>query len=443
MKAKSIARRTFLRQAGSGCGAMVLSSILSPSLVMAQSSTSGGGKNVILINLAGGLDGLQLCPYREGILFDTARALRPSIYPTGILPAFGGSPIGMNPALAAIADVVRENGKIIQKYGIIADPGRSHDACQLLMDLGVSRSSVASKGFVAKFADAQNLGLFQYWGLQGSSGYFSFNADQAVPIVTQDLESFGYRDLWNVSDEYDQQYINETRRALVEMELPQDALAERLVRPQRVMHQAVMRMRSDIAVQQVGLNERGNYTSSSIGKGLSDAARILKAKATVPMLGVADKLTVMYLTQGGFDHHSSIADPTFELNFNVQIASLAENLAVFVQDLKNFTLWDRTTIVLFSEFGRTNRQNGTLGDPTVGTDHGWGSHTIVLGGAIVGGVLGESATVGELQNEERDALIPTIDYRDIFGDVIQHVGGDVGAVFDEPGYSYRPLGIYT
>ena len=51
--------------------------------------------------------------------------------------------------------------------------------------------------------------------------------------------------------------------------------------------------------------------------------------------------------------------------------------------------WNRTVVVVLSEFGRTFRENGTRG-----TDHGHGSVYWVLGGAVHGGrIAGEQVAV--------------------------------------------------
>ncbi len=99
--------------------------------------------------------------------------------------------------------------------------------------------------------------------------------------------------------------------------------------------------------------------------------------------------------------------------------------------------------MVFSEFGRTNRQNGSVGELSVGTDHGWASNTFVLSGAITGSSIGEAPTVLELQDEEIDALVPQIDYRDVFSDAIRWLGEDPAAVFTEDGYSPTNLGIFS
>ena len=58
-----------------------------------------------------------------------------------------------------------------------------------------------------------------------------------------------------------------------------------------------------------------------------------------------------------------------------------------------------------SEFGRTLTPNNS------GTDHGWGNHHIVVGGAVNGGqILGEipEAAVGHSRDTGRGRLIPDV-----------------------------------
>jgi uncharacterized protein (DUF1501 family) len=87
--------------------------------------------------------------------------------------------------------------------------------------------------------------------------------------------------------------------------------------------------------------------------------------------------------------------------------------------------WDKTTVVVMSEFGRTFRENGNRG-----TDHGSGSALWVLGGQVRGGqVLGEQPLMTrERLNEDRDWPVLN-DYRAVLGGLFgQRYGMDAAAV---------------
>ena len=68
-------------------------------------------------------------------------------------------------------------------------------------------------------------------------------------------------------------------------------------------------------------------------------------------------------------------------------------------------MFDRVTLATGSDFGRTLRANGD------GTDHGWGGHHFVVGGAVNGGQLYGSIpdpTFDHPQDAGNGRLIPTI-----------------------------------
>ena len=442
-------RRSFLKGVTKGLGAVAAASVLDPTFLLAQSTQAGIGNNLILINLAGGCDGLMLYPYYEGPAAIELRRIRPTIDPTDgqILRVFSqngvASKLGLHPSFAPLQSAISNSGAIVQKYGIVTDPGRSHDLCSQIIDLGVGSPSPSSRGFMARFADRQNLQLFQYWGFSQSAGYFAFNTERAIPLVVESLDEFALKDLWRAWGDFDAQFIAETRSALTSLETPTSSLQERYRRSLAAVDNAVLTVRNDVASQAVGMNPAGHYSQGPIGRGLRDAAKVLKAKETRASLGGADKLTTIYLTQGGYDHHSDITNPDNESNFATLTQSLATNLAVFIQDLKAVGAWNKTAIVLFSEFGRTTHENGTVGNVSVGTDHGWGSATLVLGGSVRAGVYGDVPTAGELANEEVNALVPTTDYRDIFSEIFQWVGVPPKEIFDEPDYSPKSLGLFV
>jgi uncharacterized protein (DUF1501 family) len=78
-------------------------------------------------------------------------------------------------------------------------------------------------------------------------------------------------------------------------------------------------------------------------------------------------------------------------------------------------MFDDTTIVVMSEFGRTARENGNRG-----TDHGHGNVMWVLGGGVSGGkVLGEwKGLQGDALNEGRDLPVTT-DFRSVLAHIAE------------------------
>jgi uncharacterized protein (DUF1501 family) len=70
-------------------------------------------------------------------------------------------------------------------------------------------------------------------------------------------------------------------------------------------------------------------------------------------------------------------------------------------------VWNKTAIMALTEFGRTARENGT-----VGTDHGTGGLMITAGGAVRGGkVFGDWPGLSEAALYDRRDLMPTRDVR--------------------------------
>ena len=67
-----------------------------------------------------------------------------------------------------------------------------------------------------------------------------------------------------------------------------------------------------------------------------------------------------------------------------------------MDDLKEHGREDEATILVFSEFGRRIKDNGS------GTDHGSGSVAFVIGGGVNGGYYGEYPSLEEPDQLEGD-----------------------------------------
>lgn len=87
--------------------------------------------------------------------------------------------------------------------------------------------------------------------------------------------------------------------------------------------------------------------------------------------------------------------------------------------------WERTALIVATEFGRTARANGTGG-----TDHGTGSSLLLAGGAVAeGGPVGDWPGLAEARLFEGRDLAPTLDVRGVFKGVLRdHLGVDRAAL---------------
>lgn len=87
---------------------------------------------------------------------------------------------------------------------------------------------------------------------------------------------------------------------------------------------------------------------------------------------------IFYVTLGGFDTHASQVTKHPALLRGLSLA-----MDKFNRAMQHLNLGNQVTTFTMSDFGRTVRTNGD------GTDHAWGSHSMVMGGAASGGLVGQ------------------------------------------------------
>jgi uncharacterized protein (DUF1501 family) len=114
------------------------------------------------------------------------------------------------------------------------------------------------------------------------------------------------------------------------------------------------------------------FPTTSIGNQLAQIARIIKART---LLDPNLRRQVFFCSMGGYDTHTTqIADQNNLLG-QVDVAMKA-----FYDATVELGISDKVTTFTMSEFGRALKPASGAG-----SDHGWGSHQFVLGGAVRGG----------------------------------------------------------
>ena len=108
--------------------------------------------------------------------------------------------------------------------------------------------------------------------------------------------------------------------------------------------------------------------ANALGNQLNMVAQLIGARSS---LGV--KRQVFMVSLGGFDLHDYLNTKHAPL-----LQQIDEALSAFYQSTVELGVADKVTAFTASDFGRTLASNGD------GSDHGWGSHHLMVGGAVKG-----------------------------------------------------------
>lgn len=111
------------------------------------------------------------------------------------------------------------------------------------------------------------------------------------------------------------------------------------------------------------------YPQNHLAEQLKMVAKLASSQQTLEQ-----PRQIFFVGLGGFDTHDNQA-----VQHPVLLDRISASLLAFNADLKALGLFDQVTTFTFSDFGRTLSSNGD------GTDHGWGGHHIIMGGAVKGG----------------------------------------------------------
>ena len=296
-------------------------------------SLAGMGENrFVFVVLRGGMDGLSAAPVPGDPAFAEAR---------GALANFGAAPLplegpfALHPLLPQLHAMYGRGELAVVHATGLPYKERSHFDAQQVLESGGQRPYELSTGWIGRALEGRR----------------AVALETAVPLVLRGATAV---DTWAPSFMPDPSADLVTR--LQAMYRGDEALSSALERA-RSLH-------ADPAMA----------SAESPGGGRNNA--LLLARQAAEFLQRGAQVAVLEL--GGWDSHANQAAPQGALSNNLR--TLDAMLGALRDGLQSSGTWQRTAMLVATEFGREVAINGTQG-----TDHGSGGVAFVLGGAVKGG----------------------------------------------------------
>ncbi len=346
-------------------------------------------RSVVVIELQGGNDALNtVIPYNTPLYYD----FRSNVgIPEGEVLHLDGE-VGFNPNLAPIKHLW-DQGNIAVINGIgYPNPNRSHFRSRDVWYTAESEKIGAEGWLGAAIRDLDARGENVLTGVNFGRGLPRAMVCKGVPVASvANLETYGL--MPDIQDEKSRQYALEAFSRIYGPTDTKDIVAQVLSETGSNALKGADRLRSapDLYSSSV------EYADTPISQSLRNMAQVMSA----------DLGTRFYYTMhGSFDTHSNELPAHAKLWTDVSTA-----IADFTSDLDEHGMLDDTLILVFSEFGRRIKDNGT------GTDHGSGGVAFVIGGGVNGGLYGEYPSLRPEDHSEGD-LHFTNDFRSTYATIL-------------------------
>ncbi len=349
------------------------------------------GKILVLVQLAGGNDGLTTVVPYENSAYRAARKVL-GVEASEIHPLEGG--FGLHPNLSGLKGLW-DGGKLAVVQGVgYPNQNYSHFKSMAIWQAGDPELKLADGwlGRTLEKMETDSHDPFLGFNIGTSTPPEMRTASVAVPSVSNPSD-YNFKVNGRVAAEgdartatlmklYDQYPSNSPYGVLLE------TTADTAVSSAQQLAAAAGRYKPAVT-----------YPATSFGSGLS-----VLAEAIAENLG----MRVGHITLGGFDTHSNQKEDHDRL-----MLELDEGLTAFYRDLEAHGRGSDVLVLTWSEFGRRVAENANAG-----TDHGSASMCFALGGTVQKGIYGEPVSLTNLIDQGN--LNYTTDFRSVYATVIEN-----------------------
>jgi uncharacterized protein (DUF1501 family) len=434
-------RRHWLKMSGLAGGALgaatlgTLGSLLTPS-TRAQSTDY---KALVCIFLYGGNDGLNTIVPTDATRYGQYASVRKTLaLPQSSLLGLGSTGYGLHPALSALTAAWSE-GRLAPVFNVgplfrpidkaqfraapassdlVPDSLFSHSDQQTLWESG-STDALTRTGWGGRAAEV--MGTTNPVISVGGNGRFGLSSLVAPLVLPEPGANFGAAELgtesWRTS--YAPLVARADALRFMNAQAQDSDLGDTYAKMQRDAFAmsdrlgTLVKLKPGDAGSVAAIDSAfaplivNGALSTPLARQLYQVAKLIAANATVQ-----GNRQIFFAQLGGFDTHGNQIGASVTVGQHATLLKqVGDALASFYAAMKAINMSQAVTAFTQSDFGRTFTPNNSSG-----TDHAWGNHHLVLGGAVNGGttygsypelVLGGPNDVGVDSWELQGRWIPT------------------------------------
>ena len=382
---RAVTRREFLGNAVGGTALLTFAATAPDVLCQAAAASPQDERILVVVELAGGNDGLNsIIPHsdpgyskaREKIGIKKADALAIS------------DQIGMHPSMRSFADLLEQGSfAVVQGVGY-ENPNRSHFESMDIWHSCQRKDGPRHDGWVGRYLEAAKLqasGDPAALHLGAEKQPFALMSREVRVPSIQSLEQFRLRgDMPNFREAV-RELANQSRPADNDLlGFVQSSTSSAIAASQRMEAAGVKYKPSEA------------YPTSGLGKKLETVAKLIAS-------GLQTK--VYYVRIDGFDTHANQPDAHAAL-----LREVSEAVSTLVRDVGAHGDGDRLLVMCFSEFGRRVAENASDG-----TDHGTAGPVLIAGNKVKAGLIGDHPSLTDLDQGD---LKHHTDFRQVYAAVL-------------------------
>src|SRR6266542_4531334 len=407
-----LSRRDFLRAGlvfGAGAGGLAagyaaIPDVFARAVYAAKQEKVTNDKVLVMIQLAGGNDGLQtVIPLAD----QAYRDLRPQLSKSADAALPISKELGLNKNLTGTKSLF-DQGKVAIVQGVgYQKPSFSHfDSIRVWETADPERRQPdgwLGKTIAENYDSAGHPLVGCACGTTGIPG--ALRDLEATLTVVNSQQSFK----WSGGDEM------EKAMAALYTSTPgiYGALFDTAV---TTAHDTVAQLKTSAASYTPKAQYTANVRLAISSKNQLGAALQLAAQLIVTGTGVK----ILHVTLGGFDTHY-----TKQQRHDDLMGYFDQAVSAFYTDLAAHGMSDRVLIATWSEFGRRPKENASAG-----TDHGTSAPVFLMGDTVKGGLYGAAPSLSKLDTGGN--LAWNVDFRSVYQEILDgHLEVDAKEVFSQ------------